>query len=119
MNDTQPPMLNGAAGPAQQDSRSIGAHARQIQHDAASLAAEVRGATADLERYVTDQVNQQPYGTLVAAVAAGYVLGGGLSSRLTLVLLGALARLGTALAAREVAARMSPVAPTNVWNKNP
>lgn len=109
MRDSEHWTGNGAAGgtePPRQDPRSIGDHGRRIHHDAAALAADVRGTTADLERYLTDRVKRQPYGTLGAAAALGYVLGGGFRSRLNIMLLGAATRFATALAVRELAAQI-------------
>ena len=95
---------NGApSGPEQpQEQRSLGDHGRQIHHDAEALAAAVRDATDDVQRYLTEQVEQRPFSTLGVAAGVGYVLGGGLSSRLTAVLLGAATRVATALVAREL-----------------
>ena len=112
---------NGASRPTErqpQDSRSLGDHGRQIYHDAATLAAEVRGTTADLERYLIEQVEERPYTTLGVAAGVGYVLGGGLSSRLTVVLLGAATRLVTVLAVRELGARILPRDSTSVQSKS-
>lgn len=112
---------NGApsgTGCQPQDARSLGDHCRQIHHDAHALAAAVQGATDDLERYLTEQVEERPYTTLGVAAGVGYVLGGGLRSRLTAVLLGAATRLAMALAARELAARLSPGASASVQNKS-
>jgi hypothetical protein len=109
MSDAENSKRNGAAGTTEaplQDPRSISDRGRQIHHDAATLAAEVRGTTADLERYLTDQVKRRPYRTLGVAAGIGYVVGGGLSSRLTAVLLGAATRLATALVARELGNRI-------------
>jgi ElaB/YqjD/DUF883 family membrane-anchored ribosome-binding protein len=88
------------------DSRSLGDHGRQIEHDAEALAAAVRDATAGVQRYLTAQVEQRPFSTLGVAAGVGYVLGGGLSSRLTVVLLGAATRVATALVARELGSRI-------------
>ena len=121
MRDAENSKGNGAAGgsePPLQAPRSIGDHGRQIHHDAATLAAEVRGTTADLERYLTDQVKRRPYSTLGVAAGIGYVLGGGLSSRLTVVLLGAATRLATALAVRELGARILQRDSTSVRSKS-
>ena len=96
---------NGAAGAAQSshhDAHSIGDHGRRIRRDAAALAAEVRSTTADLERYLTEEVRRRPYGTLGVAAGIGYVLGGGLSARMTVVLLGTASRVATALVARAI-----------------
>ena len=91
---------NGAireAGPPRRELRSIGEHARRVQDDATKLASEVRETTADLESYLTEQVHQRPVVTLGAAAALGYVLGGGLRTQFTVVLLGLGARLAMAL----------------------
>jgi hypothetical protein len=107
----------GGSGSQPQDARSLGDHCRQIHHDAHALAAAVQGATDDLERYVTEQVHRRPYSTLGVAAGVGFVVGGGLRSRLTAVLFGAATRLAMALAARELAARLSPGASASVQNK--
>ena len=110
---------NGASsGTERQGHRSIGDHGRQIHHDAHALAAAVRDAADDLERYLTEQVEERPYTTLGVAAGVGFVLGGGLRSRLTVVLLGAATRLATALAARELAARLSPGASASAQNES-
>ena len=121
MRDAENSKGNGAADgtePPLQDPRSLGDHGRQIHHDAHALAAAVQEATDDLERYLTEQVEQRPYTTLGVAAGVGYVLGGGLRSRLTAILLGAATRFAMALAARELAARLSPGASASVQNKS-
>src|SRR3990172_9260235 len=100
---------NGASSPTErqpQNSRSLGDHGRQIQKDAVALAETVRDAADGVQRYLTAQVEQRPFSTLGVAAGVGYVLGGGLSSRLTVVLLGAVTRVATALAARELGSRI-------------
>ena len=87
---------------------SLGDHGREIYTDAQALTSAVRSATHDLERYLTEQVNRRPYTTLGVAVGVGYVLGGGLRSRLTGVLRGVATRVAVALVARELAARILP-----------
>jgi hypothetical protein len=101
-----------------QDAPSLGDHCRQIHHDAYALAAAVQEAADDLERYVTEQVQRRPYSTLGVAAGVGFVLGGGLRARLTAVLFGAATRLAMAVAARELAARLSPGASAPVQNKS-
>jgi hypothetical protein len=98
------------------DARSLGDHCRRIHHEAHALAAAVQEATDDLERSLIEQVEERPYTTLGVAAGVGYVLGGGLRSRLTTVLLGAATRLAMALAARELAARLSSGASASVQN---
>jgi hypothetical protein len=78
----------------------------------------VQDAADDLERYITEQVHRRPYSTLGVAAGVGFILGGGLRSRLTAVLLGAATRLAMALAARELAARVLPGASASVQNKS-
>ena len=90
------------------DARSLGDHCRQINQDAHELAAAVHDATDALEGYLKEQVHRQPYVTLGVAAGVGYVLGGGLRSRLTAVLLGAATRVALAVAARELGDRLSP-----------
>lgn len=102
-----------------QDTRSLAEHCRQVYDDAHALAAAVKGATDELERYLTQRVDDRPYMTLGVAAGAGYILGGGLRSRFTAVLLGAATRVGMALAVREVAARLSPGASASAENTGP
>lgn len=90
------------------DPRSIGTHARQIRKDATTLATEVRDTSADLERYLLEQLKQRPYATLGVAAGIGYILGGGLRSKITMVLLGLGTRLATTMATQELAARIGP-----------
>jgi hypothetical protein len=111
---------NGAASGTWQpphEARSLADHGRQIQHDAHALAAAVQDATAGFEGYLTGQVTQRPYTTLGVAAGIGYILGGGLSSRLTAVMLGAATRLALALAARELGSRLVPNSSASVQNK--
>lgn len=96
------------------DAHSLGDHCRQIHHDAHALAAAVQDATNDLEGYLTDQMDRRPYVTLGVAAGVGYVLGGGLRSRLTAVVLGAAARVALAVAARELGSRLSPAESASV-----
>ncbi len=90
------------------DERSLRQHAREIQHDATALAEAVRDASSAAQQTLTHQLKQRPYVTLGAALGIGYVLGGGLNSRLTVVLLGAATRFATVLATREISARLFP-----------
>jgi ElaB/YqjD/DUF883 family membrane-anchored ribosome-binding protein len=102
---------NGAARgatPPRQEARSLSDYGRQIQHDAYALTSTVQDATTGLEGYLAAQVTRHPYGTVGVAAGIGYVLGGGLSSRLTAALLGTATRLAMALAARELGARLLP-----------
>lgn len=100
---------NGASSPTEpqpHEARTLGDHGRHIQHDTEALAATVRDATDGVQRYLTAQVEQRPFSTLGVAAGVGYLLGGGLGSRLTVVLLGAVTRVATALVARELGNRI-------------
>jgi hypothetical protein len=110
-----PDSSNGAcdASPGP-DARPLIDHYRQIHHDAHALAAAVRDATAGVEGYLTERVHRRPYVTLGVAAGVGYVLGGGLRSRLTAVLLGAATRVALAVAARELGDRLSPAASESI-----
>jgi ElaB/YqjD/DUF883 family membrane-anchored ribosome-binding protein len=94
-----------------QEGRSLADFGRQIQYDTRALTATVQDATAGLESYLTAQVARHPYETLGIGAGIGYVLGGGLSSRLTVALFGTATRLAMALAARELGARLLPSRP--------
>jgi len=104
MRDSEPSKANGAAMPPVDAPHSVSDHGRRVQHDPATLAAELRGTAAGVERYLAEQVNRRPFGTLGAAAGIGYVLGGGLDSRLTIAIVGAAARLVAGLAVRELVA---------------
>jgi hypothetical protein len=100
------------------DPRSIGDHARQIRKDATTLATEVRDTSADLEQYLNEQLKQHPYATLGVAAGLGYILGGGLRSKMTMVLLGLGTRLATTMVTQELAARIGSRDSAAVRNKN-
>jgi ElaB/YqjD/DUF883 family membrane-anchored ribosome-binding protein len=109
MGDTGNGRARDASSPRERqphNSRSLGDHGRQIQHDAEALAAAVRDATDGAQRYLAAQVEQRPFTTVGVAAGVGYVLGGGLSSRLTTVLLGVATRVATGLVARELGSRI-------------
>jgi hypothetical protein len=74
---------------------------RLIGDDLRSLASHVEGAGSEMERFVTEQVRERPYAVLLAAAGVGYVLGGGLRSRLTPMLFGVATRLVTAMATNQ------------------
>ena len=100
---------NGASHPTAPQphiSHALGDHGRQIQHDAEVLAATVREATGGVQRYLATQAEQRPFSTVSVAAGVGYVLGGGLSSRLAVLLLGAATRIAAALVARELSSRI-------------
>ncbi len=75
----------------------ISKRVEEIESSAQHLLDEVKGVMSDLRDTLDlrSRVEQHPYGMLLAAAAAGYVLGGGLFTSLT----GTLVRLGLRLAA--------------------
>ena len=116
---TSPESSNGAGDPwPAADGRSLGDHCRQISQDAHVLAAAVQQATSGVEGYLSQRVQSRPYLILGVAAGVGYVLGGGLGSRLTAVLLGAATRVVLAVAARELGDRLSPAASASVHAKS-
>lgn len=88
--------------PLLRDLRSMSHHAQQLQQSASTLAAEVQSTSVDFERYLTDRVRNRPFSTLGAAAGVGYLVGGGLRTPLTVMLLGAFARLVAAQVVREL-----------------
>ena len=85
---------------------SIYGHGRQIHQDTHALVADLQAAAAAAQHLIIDRMKHQPCTTLIVAAGVGYVLGGGLSSRLTRVLIGAGTRLAGAIAAHELTAWM-------------
>ena len=121
MSDAGNGRAHDASSPTErhpQNPRSLEDHGRQIQHDAEALAETLRDATDGVQRYLTAQVEERPFRTLGVAAGVGYVLGGGLSSRLTVVLLGTATRVATALVARELGSRILQSASTSAHNKS-
>jgi len=108
MNESRNQVTNGSEHPSaprrSMDGRqeALMDTGRQIQADARNLATHVQEAGSDLERFIGEQVRQRPYAALAASAGIGYVLGGGLSSKLTVLLLGMATRFGMAVAAREI-----------------
>ena len=99
-----------AGNGADQQSRSkrspeiITSAGRQLQTDAQNLVTHASEAGGELQAYLTSQVRERPMTTLAAAAGIGYVLGGGLSSKLTVLMLGVATKMGMAIAAREMSA---------------
>ena len=122
MSDSHQRNGDGATSPPEpqiEHARSLAEHGREIQHDAEALAAAMQEAADSAQHYLTEQVARRPYRTLGVAAGLGYVLGGGLSSRLTTLLLGAATRLAMALAARELGARLLQDSSRNGWEREP
>ena len=92
---TQRTQTNGTGNGA--DHRGIGERVEHINQSAHELWSEAQGAVTHLRDTLDLQgrVERHPYGTILAAVGVGYILGGGLFSRLT----GSLFRMGFRVAA--------------------
>lgn len=87
----------------QHDQQRIQELGHDIGENAQALMRSLEGAARELEAMLREQVAQRPYGTLAAALTLGYVLGGGLPSRMTSLFLGIGSRLALAAMARELA----------------
>jgi len=72
------------------DHRGLGERVGQINQSAQELWSEAQGAVHQLRESLdlTGRVDRHPYGMVLAALGVGYLLGGGLFSRLTTGLLG-------------------------------
>ena len=81
---------------------SIAQRGRQLQGDAQKLVEHVQEARGELQTYISETARERPMTTLAAAAGIGFLLGGGLSSRLTVLALGLGTRLAMAVAAREM-----------------
>jgi len=86
---------NGA--PRSNHPPSIGKRVQDIESSAQHLMEEAKGVVTDLRDTldIRARVQRHPYAMLALAAGVGYVLGGGLFTRLT----GSLVRLGVRLAA--------------------
>ncbi len=81
---------------------AIHGRGRQIQHDAQTLVTTLQDAANDAQHFIVDELKRNPFATLAVAAGVGYVLGGGLSARMTKVMVGVGTRLAMAVAAREL-----------------
>jgi hypothetical protein len=92
---TQSTQSNGTGNGA--DHRGLGDRVGQINQSAQELWSEAQGAVNHLKETLDlkGRVDRHPYGMVLAAVGVGYLLGGGLFSRLT----GNLLKLGLRVAA--------------------
>ena len=81
---------------------SLADTARLLQTDLRILAMHAREAGEELHDVLEHNVRERPYTTLAAAASVGYLLGGGLGSRMTVMMFGVATRLAMAMAAREM-----------------
>jgi hypothetical protein len=78
---------------------------QQISDEARALGTSLESTVHDLEATLRAQMERRPYVMLAAAAGVGYVLGGGLPSRVTSLLIGLGSRVLLETAARDLTAR--------------
>jgi len=69
----------------EQGAQAIGAMGERVRQDARQLVSSVNELSTQAKAGLDEMIEKRPYATLGAAFAAGYILAGGLSSRLTRV----------------------------------
>lgn len=69
-------------------------HTTDLKEEAQDMASSLSELTRDVSETVAMHLQQRPYAVLGAAAAVGYVLGGGLASRITRAGLGVATRIG-------------------------
>jgi len=75
---------------------------KRVCREARAFGNALQEAIVDLEGTLREQLEQRPYVTLATAAGLGYVLGGGLASRFSKVLLNLGTRLAVAVMLREL-----------------
>jgi len=93
----------GDSGPRAVDSQQILQRGREVWNEARGLASAVEEAFDEIEGYLREQMQQRPYAALAAAAGVGYILGGGLPSRLTGLLVGWGSRIALTMAVQQLA----------------
>lgn len=83
------------------------ARVQQISEEARALGSTLETTITDIEQTLRTQVEQRPLAMLAAAAGVGYVLGGGLPSRLTTLLFGIGSRFVMDAAIRDVTQRLA------------
>jgi ElaB/YqjD/DUF883 family membrane-anchored ribosome-binding protein len=108
MQETKNAIPNGADESAEPrgvggaSRESLAETTRQLRGDAEKLVGHVRQVRGELESYISQSARERPVATLATAAGVGYLLGGGLGSRLTVVMIGLATRFAMAVAAHEV-----------------
>jgi len=89
---------------------------REAYRDAQHLASTLEQAVDEIGQFLRDQAEQRPYTSLATAAGIGYVLGGGVPSRLTRLLFGLGSRMAIEMFLHELigdAARQAPASATS------
>ena len=82
------------------------AHLHELQHETEALLTTLDRASNELAAAVRTQMERNPYAVLGMAAGVGYVLGGGLPSRLTRLLFMLGGRFGFEYVSRELSSRL-------------
>lgn len=77
-------------------------HTTDLKEEAKDLATSVSELSKEVSFVLKEQLDQRPFAVLGVAAACGYVLGGGLPSRITRAGLGIAARIGMGMLVRQV-----------------
>jgi hypothetical protein len=77
-------------------------HTAHVRDEAQELASSIKDVSQDLGGFLAEQLERRPYAVLGVAAGFGWVLGGGLASRLTRTGLRLGARFGLGLLLRQV-----------------
>ena len=88
--------------------RSLSSHGREIDRDARAFAGSVQDGAQELQHYLQQQLEARPYTTLILAAGGGYVLGGGLATRLTRLTMAFGLRVIVGLGVQQLAAMLRP-----------
>lgn len=80
----------------QETERGAGPAARQMATEARALFDSIERGSAELSEVLREQVQEHPWALIGASVALGYVLGGGLTLRLSGLVLAAAGRAALA-----------------------
>ena len=87
-----------ANGPDASRFARLQSQGRQVQQEARALATGLEEAADEIEDFLREQMEERPYATLATAAGIGYVLGGGIPSPITRLLLDYGARYAFTLA---------------------
>ena len=90
---------------SQTDEHSLPNSTRRVRRDAEALAGSVQEAAGQIEHAVAVNMRERPWTTIAVAAGAGFVLGGGLATRTTRILLGMGGRLAFTMLLQEMGKR--------------
>jgi len=100
----------GGGGQSQSSGNgSLADRREQMTRDAQALMTDLRDAAEGIEEYVRRQLEERPYTTLAIAGGAGYIIGGGLATRVNRMAVGLASRIFIGLMAREIGMRLDLV----------